>query len=290
MVSLCLKKTKTYYFTESLPKNKQISENGLPIIQHKGIPLCACLKASYTLEAAVIIPLVVGFWMCIMLFFRLLQVQTAMTEALDYAGKMVAVESSTVSSNAGLLASAEGFLNYELKDYELVDQYIEGGKLGVSLLQSKITDQYVELVADYRVKLPVRLFNIGAIFLEQRSYHRRWTGKALEEKDDPYVYYTPTGSVYHLTNTCTYLDLSIKSVKYAEIAHLRNKNAHKYSACRCKAEDITAESIVYVTDYGTKYHSSLQCSSLKRTVYMVHLSEVGTRRLCSKCKLQSEVE
>lgn len=272
-----------YKYISKENKNK----NPLPELT-KEMPICACLKGSYTLEATVIIPIVVGFWMCLMLFFRVLQVQTAINQALDYAGRNVAVLSSTMDSESALLVSAEGLFLKEIKEYDAVDKYVKGGKLGISLLKSDFSENMVVLEAEYKIKLPVNFFNIKKLTFGQTSCHMKWLGKQVGESDDTYVYYTETGTVYHLTKTCSYLDLSIHSANMAEIKALRNKNNHKYSACSCYVAKNTENKTVYITDYGTKYHGSLSCSSLKRTIYTVKLSEVSGRRLCSKCKLKSK--
>ena len=48
-------------------------------------------KASFTLEAAVVIPLVTGFFVVLLMFFRILQIQTQVQEALVMAGRKTAV-------------------------------------------------------------------------------------------------------------------------------------------------------------------------------------------------------
>lgn len=56
------------------------------------------------------------------------------------------------------------------------------------------------------------------------------------EKMDPYVFYTDYGSVYHLSEQCNYLDLSIKSIKWSHVGASRNKDGMKYHACYCSAD------------------------------------------------------
>ena len=282
MVSLCKKKPTNYYFNKPLPKGVAKNRIGL-LNEHKEMPSCTHLKASYSVEAAVIVPLVVGFWMCIMLFFRILQIQTEVTQALDYAGRMTAVESSEVQSENALLISAKGFFLSEIRNYDIIEKYVYGGKLGISVLQSDMSGDYIELVAKYKIKFPINFFDLGVISLEQHSFHRKWTGKQLTTSEDEYVYYTDTGEVYHLTTTCNYLDLSIHTANYSQIGALRNRSNHRYSACSCAVANISANSMVYITDYGECYHADPACSGLKRTVYHIPLSETEGRRPCSKC-------
>ena len=58
------------------------------------MPSCTCLKASYTLEAAVIFPLVAGFFVFILFFFRVIQVESQVKAALYYSSRMSALASS----------------------------------------------------------------------------------------------------------------------------------------------------------------------------------------------------
>ena len=269
------------YFRKSKRFNGKYALPGNGIV--KKIPSCICLKGSYTLEAAVIFPLVAGFFVSILFFFRVVQVETQVRSALFYAGRMSALASCVNDSSVVTVATAEALFRSKASDSELIDTYVSGGVWGISLLGSKMDGDDVALEAKYKIKFPISFFSVDGIWIEEHSNSRKWTGKNPNELTDPYVFYTDYGSVYHLSDQCNYLDLSIKSVKWVEVGGYRNKNGGKYSACYCAAEKKTEASTVFITDYGTQYHGKLGCSDLKRTVHMVHLSEIGNKSLCSKC-------
>ena len=265
---LCSPQQRTH---NQIPKNNQRTS------------FCICQKASYTIEAAVVIPLLSGFLVTILFFFQILQIQCKVDEALIYAGRRTAVESSVVDSEELLFLSAEGFLVYALKDETLVEQYVEYGVLGIQLWESSFDGDTIFLKADYTIKLPISFLGIGEIELTSQNKFRKWNYIAEAEDEEGYVYVTPTGQVYHGKLICRVLNLSIQETTLGEISGLRGANGQKYYECpRCDWEENRTER-VYYTDYGTLFHKSLSCSSLKRTVEKIPIEEVGERTPCSYC-------
>lgn len=249
------------------------------------------LAGVFTLEAAVIMPLLACFFVSILFFFRVLQVEIEVQKALDDTARELAVslasEELTLGEEAELLA-AKALLSSELEKREAAASYIEGGRVGVLLGGSSFTEEEVQLLAVYRVGLPVRIFGINAIRVEQRADCRKWTGDSgngtgASGEADRWVYITPTGEVYHLSRECSYLKLSIQEVKYRDISRLRNENGEKYRCCTLCVEDNAGLNTVYITDQGNCYHASLNCSGIKRSIFTVRLSEVADRRVCKKC-------
>lgn len=240
-------------------------------------------KASFTLEAACVIPLVTIFLTGILFYFRAMQVETEVYSALSYASRKTAAICSELDNDVAARVTAEAFFRTALSEYDEVADYVTGGSLGVSLLESDFSGEYVDLKARYLLKTPFSFFSFGYLYVCQESKSRKWIGKQREEEQDPWVFVTDYGRVYHSTTTCNYLDLSVHGAKTASLAYLRNYNAHKYYACElCVAENKTPL-CVYITNYGEAYHTSLSCSGLKRTIHQVRKSKVGNKSPCSKC-------
>ncbi len=244
--------------------------------------LCTGQRASYTVEAAVVLPLMAGFFVCILFFFRILQVQCAVEEALIYAGRKTAVESSVVTSSELLLASAKGYLVYALEDSDVVEKYVRGGSLGVLLSGSNCQGEEIDLIGSYEVSLPVGFWNIGRIKLYSQNCFQKWNGD-VDNTREQWVYLTPNGNVYHISKSCRVLDLSIREVSISRIKEERGKDGQKYKICPRCCISVGNCRKVYCTDYGILYHMDISCSYLKRTINKVRLEEVEGRSPCSYC-------
>ena len=242
-----------------------------------------CQMASYTVEAAVVIPLLAGFLVLLLSFFRIIQVQCAVDEALLYAGRKTAVESSIVESEEALLLSAEGFLLYALKDYPLVEEQVVHGFAGIHLWESKMQGETIILKAKYVVELPIHFLGIQQVELSSQNLFRKWNTGKTQKEECGIVYVTPTGQVYHMDLNCRSLKLSVRDILLTEIERQRGANGQKYYKCtRCEWSDNTIER-VYYTDYGTLYHSAVSCTALKRTIEAISIEEIGKRRPCKWC-------
>ena len=270
------------------------------------------IRASFTVEAAFVFPMVLFALLVFMGFFTALQVQGEMTKAMQYAARKLAMQSGAASvltltdseedgddeddddssSLAALLTDSTAVargrrltVNY-LKNNGCWTEWIEGGTAGISFASSTASGDYVYLCADYTISLPISFWGIGELPVTQAVRSRKWTGSSGDEADDDedvWVYVTATGSAYHRSLGCSYLDLSIQTVSLSEVSDLRNKSGGKYYACSCMDDADEDLELVYITDYGTEYHASLDCSALKRTVYKIRLSEAGSYHACSKC-------
>lgn len=261
---------------------------------HAGCRLRGSARGSMTLEMVVILPLFTAFLVFFLFLFRVLWVQEAMEEALVYTARTLAVSCYTETPqeqkpHAQLLAEAQLTLRKALEDCACPVSFISHGKNGISLLSSDFSGDEVILRASYELHAPCPLPMDYAYHILQCVQSRKWIGNCTLEQGgsdgEVWVYVTPEGTVYHRSRSCSYLDLSIRAVSRRSLSDLRNQNRGRYYACEhCGG----SASTVYITDYGDRYHSSLSCSGLKRTIYMIKLSQTGGRRVCSKCGAMSQ--
>jgi len=306
--------------------NQMLQKTSLSIIDNffrkfhypdRGTSRCIRRKASLTVETAAVMPFFACFLVFILFFSRIIQIQSGVAQALQYAGRRLAAECCDLSESNGSvtgaesgqavqpsgqggvqssladglssalnLAKSQAYFRKELEEQNCPTKFIRGGNLGISIAQSDLSGDYIELKAVYQMRLPVGLLGNIHYQVVQESKCRKWTGflpgQDGQEGDDEWVYYTPHGTVYHTSRSCAYLDLSIRGVPYRETGQNRNSSGGKYYPCE-ECGGGSAGSMVYITDYGNRYHSSLACSGLKRTVYMIRKSEATDRRMCSKC-------
>lgn len=241
-------------------------------------------KGSITVEAAMAVPLFFFAVVCLLYLMEIMAVQTAVRSGLQYAGKRAAQEAyATVTCSPSAVKS--DVVN-AIGARRLERSIVAGGSSGIDCRASRISPitGIGELSVKYKIRIPVPAFHIAVIAFEDKMQVKVWNGYekgGFGTKDEGIVYMTETGLVYHRDYHCTHLELSIRMVQSEEVKLLRNKSGGKYHVCeRCGKG---AGGGVYITDTGDRYHSSLSCSGLKRTVYAVPVSEAAGKRACSKC-------
>lgn len=259
-------------------------------------------SGSLTIEASLTLPIFIFFAVCIVHFLLLISlqadIQIHVEEAARDLGKALYVAKN---SEAEALAIANPLtIRTKIMDAPLSERAdnsrIRDGASGISTLLSNYNAEsgILNVIVTYEYDFPYLPEGIGNLFFCQKCRCRAWIGRDLCEsdgngncapdgngdQDGQTVYITPSGSAYHTTPSCPYLDLSIEAVPADHIHNLRNHSGGKYGKCSC-AEDNA--SIYYVTGYGILYHSDLNCYKLKRTVEAVDISETEGRHICPKC-------
>ena len=294
VVSLIIKNRKVKIkntVEKSLPESIMLSDQ---LVSHKkrfwkGAPLCICRSGSMTVETAVILPMLASFFSLLLFFFRVMQVELVVQQALENTAECLSVagcmEKENDSATIKYLAVAKSMMLMDLKEDKNIERYVVGDVYGISIMDSVFSGNEIFLKANYQLRFPVGLLGKYSFLVHQQTCYRKWTGWQSEEPtvdEETWVYITETGTVYHKTSSCTYLNLSITSVGVEEIAALRNEAGGKYRPSEKCGEGVKGVR-VYITNYGDRYHTDLNCSGIKRTIYKVLLSEVEKRGACSKC-------
>lgn len=121
------------------------------------------------------------------------------------------------------------------------------------------------------------------IRITERCFIKDWTGRDIKRSQE-LVYITKTGSVYHVTKECSHLLLHIRKISYKALSVEKNCYGKKYSRCTmCVRKSLSAGEDIFVTEDGTKYHSSLMCSGLTRNIIIVEKSKIENMSPCSRC-------
>ena len=243
-------------------------------------------KGSITLEAAIVVPIFFFGILCLAYLLEMMALQMTMRNALYSVGREAAKQ-----AYVGTFLSS-GEMEDKIVDNigrdRLERSVIAGGANGIDCSKTKCnwSTKVIELCVQYKVEIPVLMFRISPINCDETLRVKGWTGYAYGADDvtpKDMVYVTETGIVYHKDPNCTYLDMSISAVNAEQIENLRNDSGGKYYPCESceKAEKDTA--IYYITCYGTRYHNSLECKKIQRTIYSITKDEAHGLGGCSKC-------
>ncbi len=240
---------------------------------------------SITVEAAYAIPF---FFFAVLVLFYMVEVMSVRTTircGMQYAAKAAAEEACLRPVISG--GSIQQDIVSGIGRDRLNASIVVGGSSGISCEGSGLSPVtgVLDVKVSYAVRVPVPVFAVAPVRMEEHMRVKAWTGyqkPLIPDREEDTVYVTEHGMVYHRDYHCPHLELSIRMVPSSGLDSLRNAGGGKYHACPLCAKKGMG-SAVYVTTYGDRYHTSLGCSGLKRTVYAIPLSEAAGKGACSKC-------
>ncbi len=179
---------------------------------------------------------------------------------------------------------------------------IWNGEKGIDLRNSYAYagNEKIVIRAEYIFKFPVSIFNIKSRHIEQyfemngffgwgweksgEFFHEPGNGSG-EETTEEIVYVTENGTVYHTDRNCTYINVKLKKVSFSEIPFIRSKSNAIYYPCESCGDGVSGK-MVYVTDYGTRYHFDKDCGRIERDVKEISKEDAESRGMseCKKCE------
>lgn len=258
-------------------------------------------KASMTVETAIVLPLFLFAMITVLQFASLQITASALLAGMHETAKEMAVYAYVQDLGIGagdslvsdFVAGGISAVYAKGKIEDLAGDALGNGSFHL-LESSFLVHEIIDIAATYQNNSALSLLPVKPVKAVMRARVRAWTGRegAEHKKDDTdtgqqeatdssTVYVATTGTVYHKDPNCTHIRLSVSCVSKAGIDGRRNNHGGKYHACeKCGAN---AGSQVYITSDGNRYHSSLECSGIKRTVKECRLSEVEGMRACSRC-------
>jgi len=284
------------------------------------------MKASFTLEASIVLCLLLLALYGIWYLFFILHVQVVLQTAAEQTAQQAAVYAYAQRENllgnegdigdetesqwgggamAGFLKTGiqsemlrQGVLSSASRE-ALDNSCIQGGSGGITFTESSVLGEegVIDIVLRYQVHVPIGLPGLQKLSFIQRSRRHAWIGDggagshgSGNGSEEEKLYITENGTVYHLYEDCSHIKLSIKTVPAEALSGLRNENGGKYYPCeRCNREG-HYKGTVYITEDGNRYHVSLSCSGLKRQVRTVLAESVPESQICSRCRKRREEE
>ncbi len=255
--------------------------------------------ASLTVECAMVLPVFMFAFFSVAHLVEAVNFSSVMSAALcetatEYAAYSYAYEKGISKGGiggkaVGLTAARASVLSYIGSGF-MDKSPVVNGAVGVSFLRSSVLDrdEMIDLTADYRIKTPFDLFGFISIPVTDAARVRAFTGydntkngPGDEKERERTVYITETGTVYHSSLSCKHLKLNIMTTTIEKVKTQRANDGSKYYPCSCASG--LSSGVVYITDDGNRYHSTLSCHALKRTIKEIPISEVNGRSPCRDC-------
>lgn len=264
--------------------------------------ICRFSSDSYgsaTVEASIVLPLFILSMLVIVAMCGCVRTRHTVYEGLQETAQYLAEyeylysmidEGLHIDSEEGMFGDAVNIVTAYMKlgdyidDTGLVEKYVSGGIAGLTITRAEYdaTDGFIYIELQYTLKANVVLFGELEWVVHERIRQKAYMGylddKGVEEGNQ-YVYITENASVYHTRRNCYHISLSIQQISKSELY----SGTNSLTPCGICTKYNTDTGLIYITDTGDHYHTSLSCSGLKRTVYRVKLEDYPYLPACSNC-------
>lgn len=242
-------------------------------------------KGSVTIEASFAVPLFLLAVLCLIWIIEVQSIKISILSASQNAAKSAAEDTAVIPvlNTIKLKSDIISLIGEERIERSIID----GGSSGISCWKSFVSAGTGEMniCVEYKVRLPLPIFRNPTADIKENFRISSWQGYpdgGNSSDKSQIVYVTDHMSVYHENYQCSYLHLSVRFVSSDELDLIRNISGGRYQACE-KCVFGSAMAGVYITESGNKYHNSLNCSGLKRTIHAVEKSKLPGIGGCSRC-------
>lgn len=267
-------------------------------------------RGSLTIEAAVVLPLYIMALVALISLMEMIKAyqdvevnlyKPARELALCSAFKDAIRTEGSLLEDVSLTVLADYYADSVMKDNLSNDNQakdvIVNGENGISFLLSSVyfrgndatsSGDIIDLVAEYEMEPLFNIFSVKPYKVFNRCRVHAWTGydgggNGGSDSSERIVYITENGQVYHLSRSCSHIALSISETDKNKVSDMRNLDGGKYTPCEMCGLLPAESNSLFITDQGDRYHTSLTCSGLKRSVKAVPISEVQGMAACSRC-------
>lgn len=256
------------------------------------------LKASMTVETALVLPLFCFFMIHMGSAIEMIRLHGNLEVALWDAGRQVGIYGGVQEAEKSddgeeddrdrleTVAVSYIYVKNQIRN-QLGEEYLEQSPLeygidSLQFLESSTENDICEIVVTYGISPFTEILGFRKFRMANRYYGHLWNGYRIPGAADSeeYVYVTEDSEVYHVSRECTHLRLSVRRVEATELPG-------GYQPCeKCmgqKKEDSVPEDGYYICDEGECYHRRRDCPGLKRTVYCIPRKDADRYRECSRC-------
>lgn len=247
----------------------------------------SAVRASLTLEAALVLPLFLYAGAIFITLFQVMdvhrQVQAVAEHVSENIGQMACLskheKDGDILGKAAVYGYAELTLHSKLEALPVRN---------ISLLRSSLMEdgETIDLIVDYELSMPFSVLGQRSVRQTNRSFRRAWVGREGKTGDggdgkDMVVYVGKNSVRYHVSRTCHYLYNDLTAVSMDDVENRRSQDGRRYSPCaRC---DNPSAGTVYIMPSGEHYHASPSCSAIHAYVRAVPKSEAEHLGACSYC-------